>query len=202
MGCFTRYRSKRLRKRLKLGKRRQPTLGIYVVLCRSTLIHLPEVVSNPAEDQLEGFSVLATLRDGHVRVALRGLDEGDVHRSYRLVVLLADLIKGASAVLEIAAPSGRLGLGEGARARLLDPVAGTEGRTVGMVTAAFARATRGILKGNAPGHTGFTGTSMWLEPGAGAVMVLLTNRVHPDVPRSDFALVRRGFHRLASRLHG
>jgi CubicO group peptidase (beta-lactamase class C family) len=29
------------------------------------------------------------------------------------------------------------------------------------------------------GHTGFTGTSLWVEPEAGAATVLLTNRVHP-----------------------
>ncbi|HXK20241.1 MAG TPA: serine hydrolase domain-containing protein, partial [Polyangiaceae bacterium] len=29
------------------------------------------------------------------------------------------------------------------------------------------------------GHLGFTGTSLWCDPGAGAASVLLTNRVHP-----------------------
>ncbi len=29
------------------------------------------------------------------------------------------------------------------------------------------------------GHTGFTGTSLWIEPDAGVATVLLTNRVHP-----------------------
>jgi len=29
------------------------------------------------------------------------------------------------------------------------------------------------------GHTGFTGTSLWIDPGAGRAVVLLTNRVHP-----------------------
>lgn len=29
------------------------------------------------------------------------------------------------------------------------------------------------------GHLGFTGTSLWIDPDAGAVVVLLTNRVHP-----------------------
>ncbi len=30
------------------------------------------------------------------------------------------------------------------------------------------------------GHTGFTGTSVWVDPGLGITIVLLTNRVHPD----------------------
>lgn len=31
------------------------------------------------------------------------------------------------------------------------------------------------------GHTGFTGTSLWVDPDTGMVVVLLTNRVHPTV---------------------
>src|SRR5262249_3095901 len=30
------------------------------------------------------------------------------------------------------------------------------------------------------GHTGFTGTSLWLDPASGAFVVFLSNRVHPD----------------------
>ncbi|HEU4389762.1 MAG TPA: exo-beta-N-acetylmuramidase NamZ domain-containing protein [Blastocatellia bacterium] len=30
------------------------------------------------------------------------------------------------------------------------------------------------------GHTGFTGTSFWIDPGSGTFVILLTNRVHPD----------------------
>src|SRR6185312_6796422 len=29
------------------------------------------------------------------------------------------------------------------------------------------------------GHLGFTGTSLWIDPDAAVVVVLLTNRVHP-----------------------
>jgi CubicO group peptidase (beta-lactamase class C family) len=29
------------------------------------------------------------------------------------------------------------------------------------------------------GHLGFTGTSLWCDPGAGVAVALLTNRVHP-----------------------
>lgn len=31
------------------------------------------------------------------------------------------------------------------------------------------------------GHTGFTGTSLWMDPGRDLIIVLLTNRVHPAV---------------------
>jgi len=30
------------------------------------------------------------------------------------------------------------------------------------------------------GHTGFTGTSIWIDPSSGVYVILLTNRVHPD----------------------
>jgi CubicO group peptidase (beta-lactamase class C family) len=30
------------------------------------------------------------------------------------------------------------------------------------------------------GHTGFTGTSVWVDPGTKTAVILLTNRVHPD----------------------
>src|SRR5260370_7632390 len=30
------------------------------------------------------------------------------------------------------------------------------------------------------GHTGFTGTSLWLDPAGGGYVVFLSNRVHPD----------------------
>jgi CubicO group peptidase (beta-lactamase class C family) len=80
---------------------------------------------------------------------------------------------------------------------ILQPLAPAVGRTLGMVLASHARAARGILPDSAPGHTGFTGTSIWLLPEAGAVLVLLTNRVHPSVPTAEFAPLRRAFHRLA-----
>ena len=35
-------------------------------------------------------------------------------------------------------------------------------------------------KGTTVGHTGYTGTSFWLDPHNDAFVVLLTNRVHPD----------------------
>ncbi|WP_380170613.1 serine hydrolase domain-containing protein [Kineococcus sp. DHX-1] len=47
------------------------------------------------------------------------------------------------------------------------------------------------------GHTGFTGTSLLLDPEAGTCLVLLTNRVHPDRPLVDLAPFRKS---LAQRL--
>ena len=47
------------------------------------------------------------------------------------------------------------------------------------------------------GHTGFTGTSVWLDREEGRIYVLLTNRVHPKVEPIDFNAVRRRFHEVA-----
>lgn len=47
------------------------------------------------------------------------------------------------------------------------------------------------------GHTGFTGTSIWIDPERGRIYVLLTNRVHPEVKPGNFNEVRQRFHRVA-----
>ena len=44
------------------------------------------------------------------------------------------------------------------------------------------------------GHTGFTGTSLWVDPDAGRIAVLLSNRVHPEVREMPFNQVRQRFH--------
>ena len=36
------------------------------------------------------------------------------------------------------------------------------------------------LSDNSFGHTGFTGTSMWIDPDQGIIVILLTNAVHPN----------------------
>jgi len=41
-------------------------------------------------------------------------------------------------------------------------------------------APRGDLLGGGYGHTGFTGTSLWIHPQSGSFIIVLTNRVHPD----------------------
>jgi serine-type D-Ala-D-Ala carboxypeptidase len=47
------------------------------------------------------------------------------------------------------------------------------------------------------GHTGFTGTSVWIDPDAQRIWILLTNRVHPAVRDGNFNEVRRRFHAAA-----
>ena len=61
-------------------------------------------------------------------------------------------------------------------------------------------AAHGELPDEAYGHTGFTGTSMWVDGSGGRAYLLLTNRIHPDNRGTDMNSVRREFHRLARRL--
>jgi CubicO group peptidase (beta-lactamase class C family) len=47
------------------------------------------------------------------------------------------------------------------------------------------------------GHTGFTGTSIWIDPARDRIMVLLTNRVHPCAAPVAMQRIRADFHELA-----
>jgi CubicO group peptidase (beta-lactamase class C family) len=44
------------------------------------------------------------------------------------------------------------------------------------------------------GHTGFTGTSLWIDWERDAYAVLLTNRVHPTADNDGILRVRPAFH--------
>ncbi|MDB4896813.1 MAG: beta-lactamase [Firmicutes bacterium] len=50
-----------------------------------------------------------------------------------------------------------------------------------------------MLSPQAFGHTGFTGTSLWIDPDKDLFMILLTNRLHPAAKDGLFA-VRPAFH--------
>jgi len=49
------------------------------------------------------------------------------------------------------------------------------------------------------GHTGFTGTSIWIDPNRQMAIILLTNRVHPTRERGGMYKVRRDFHNAAMK---
>ena len=51
------------------------------------------------------------------------------------------------------------------------------------------------------GHTGFTGTSLWLDPGAKSFLIFFANRVHPD-GTGDATPVRRTIATLAAEAIG
>jgi CubicO group peptidase (beta-lactamase class C family) len=49
------------------------------------------------------------------------------------------------------------------------------------------------------GHTGFTGTSLWVDPDRDRYVALVTNRVHPSREGQAFVRVRRAVHNAALR---
>jgi CubicO group peptidase (beta-lactamase class C family) len=50
------------------------------------------------------------------------------------------------------------------------------------------------LSPRAIGHTGFTGTSLWIDPAQDLYVVLLTNRVHPARDNNLIQPLRRAVH--------
>ena len=50
------------------------------------------------------------------------------------------------------------------------------------------------MSSSAIGHTGFTGTSLWIDPVKGVYVVLLTNRVHPSRENDAINGVRPALH--------
>jgi len=59
-----------------------------------------------------------------------------------------------------------------------------------------------LMQKGAIGHTGFTGTSLWMEPGTGLTVILLTNRVHisRDSNQADMIRFRPRLHNLVVTL--
>jgi CubicO group peptidase (beta-lactamase class C family) len=53
------------------------------------------------------------------------------------------------------------------------------------------------MSASAIGHTGFTGTSLWIDPARDRYFVLLTNRVHASSTSDAIQTLRRGFHDAA-----
>lgn len=50
------------------------------------------------------------------------------------------------------------------------------------------------MSAGAIGHTGFTGTSLWIDPASDLYVVILTNRVHPTRNGDGIQEVRRALH--------
>ena len=69
-------------------------------------------------------------------------------------------------------------------------VAGSD-RALGWDTKSAAGSTAGTLfSPSSFGHTGFTGTSLWIDPTRELYLILLTNRVHPTRENRKIVQVR------------
>ncbi|MEX2214291.1 MAG: exo-beta-N-acetylmuramidase NamZ domain-containing protein [Phycisphaeraceae bacterium] len=69
---------------------------------------------------------------------------------------------------------------------------GTGGRGLGWDVDTAYSSPRGhrYPRGTSYGHTGFTGTSLWIDPASDSFVILLTNRVHPNGKGNTVALRR------------
>jgi CubicO group peptidase (beta-lactamase class C family) len=56
------------------------------------------------------------------------------------------------------------------------------------------------MRAPAFGHTGFTGTSLWIDPANDRFVILLTNRVNPTRERTGIARVRTTVAETAATL--
>ena len=64
-------------------------------------------------------------------------------------------------------------------------------RALGWDTADGRNTAGSLMSDRAFGHTGFTGTSIWIDPAADVFVLLLTNRVNPSRANMRIAAVRR-----------
>ena len=70
-------------------------------------------------------------------------------------------------------------------------------RALGWDTALPTSSCGSRMSPRAFGHTGFTGTSLWIDPDRAIYVVLLTNRVHPTRENEAIKQVRPAFHDAA-----
>jgi CubicO group peptidase (beta-lactamase class C family) len=69
------------------------------------------------------------------------------------------------------------------------------GRALGWDVAQGDRSSAGeYFTEESIGHTGFTGTSIWIDPKRDLYVVLLTNRVHPSASNQKHIALRRAVH--------
>jgi CubicO group peptidase (beta-lactamase class C family) len=67
-------------------------------------------------------------------------------------------------------------------------------RTLGWVVPTEGGSSGHYFSAHSYGHTGFTGTTIWIDPDRQLFVVLLTNRVHPTRENHKIAEVRPAVH--------
>ncbi len=129
-----------------------------------------------------------------------------------------DMAKFAEYLLTQLEGAGRRDSGTGGRTRPGRAISLPDSATVAMFTAvedsAFSNRALGWevpngqnssgskLSRRAFGHTGFTGTSIWIDPGQDLFVILLTNRVNPTRENTQIFEVRRRVADMAVELAG
>jgi CubicO group peptidase (beta-lactamase class C family) len=75
----------------------------------------------------------------------------------------------------------------------------TSSRALGWDTPGEGSSSGDYLSARAFGHTGFTGTSIWVDPELDLFVVLLTSRTNPTRENSRHVPLRRAIHDAAAR---
>ena len=75
----------------------------------------------------------------------------------------------------------------------------TSSRALGWDTPKEGSSSGDFLSGRAFGHTGFTGTSIWVDPDLDLFVVLLTSRTNPTRANSRYVPLRRAVHDAAAQ---
>ncbi|MBT8338300.1 MAG: beta-lactamase family protein [Gemmatimonadetes bacterium] len=75
----------------------------------------------------------------------------------------------------------------------------TSSRALGWDTPSGRSSAGDLFSAASFGHTGFTGTSLWVDPEREVFVVLLTNRVHPTRANSRHVPLRRAVHDAVAR---
>ena len=71
---------------------------------------------------------------------------------------------------------------------------GTASRALGWDTPSEGSSSGDYLTDRAFGHTGFTGTSLWVDPTLDLFVVLLTSRTNPTRENGKHVPLRRAVH--------
>jgi CubicO group peptidase (beta-lactamase class C family) len=76
---------------------------------------------------------------------------------------------------------------------------GAEQRALGWDTPSPVSSAGDYFSARSYGHTGYTGTSLWIDPESGLFVVLLTNRTYPGASGGDILRLRAAVHDAAAR---
>lgn len=139
----------------------------------------------------EGLLV-GTVHDGNAHYAL-----GGVSAHAGLFSTAADLARLCRLYLAEGAWAGRQLIAARSIAAAITEQAADGGQHYGLGWRLAAPFMGAQALDRAFGHTGFTGTSMVIDPACGMASVLLTNAVHTDPDREGIARVRPRFHDAA-----
>ena len=101
-----------------------------------------------------------------------------------------DLARFARMYLNQGALDGRRVLEPATIARFTARADAASTRALGWDTAPGGAGAGRQMSARAFGHTGFTGTSLWVDPAADVFVILLTNRVNPSRARGGIAPIR------------